>query len=94
MRTVSVRVCPRQWSVFDDVRLVTESFRDFCKSEILTGDNSYDAGGVHGLQVRDELLIEVGLKDMFRSVDLGGGEGREISKVSTRVVLAPAPIRI
>lgn len=33
------------------VRLVTESFRDFCKSEILTGDNLYDAGSVHGLQV-------------------------------------------
>jgi len=29
---------------------VTESFRDFCKSEILTGDNLYDAGSVHGLQ--------------------------------------------
>ena len=31
--------------------LVTESFRDFCKKEILTGENLYDAGSVHGLQV-------------------------------------------
>lgn len=31
---------------------VTDSFRDFCKTEILTGDNLYDAGSVHGLQVR------------------------------------------
>ncbi|CAF4818426.1 unnamed protein product, partial [Rotaria socialis] len=29
---------------------VTESFRDFCKSEILTGENLYDAGSIHGLQ--------------------------------------------
>lgn len=35
----------------DDVDLVTESFRDFCKKEILTGDNLYDAGAEHGLQV-------------------------------------------
>ena len=33
-----------------DFLLVTESFRDFCKSEILTGENLYDAGNVHGLQ--------------------------------------------
>lgn len=32
--------------------LVIESFRDFCKTEILTGDNLYDAGSIHGLQVR------------------------------------------
>jgi len=32
-------------------KLVTESFRDFCKSEILTGENLYDAGSIHGLQV-------------------------------------------
>jgi len=31
--------------------LVTESFRDFCQSEILTGENLYDAGSIHGLQV-------------------------------------------
>jgi len=31
--------------------LVTESFRDFCKKEILTGENLYDAGDVYGLQV-------------------------------------------
>ncbi len=30
---------------------ITESFRDFCQSEILTGENLYDAGSVHGLQV-------------------------------------------
>ena len=35
----------------DDIHLVTESFRDFCKKEILTGDNLYDAGAEHGLQV-------------------------------------------
>ncbi|CAF4279105.1 unnamed protein product [Rotaria socialis] len=29
---------------------ITESFRDFCKSEILTGENLYDAGSIHGLQ--------------------------------------------
>ncbi|CAF0851576.1 unnamed protein product [Adineta steineri] len=29
---------------------ITESFRDFCKSEILTGENLYDAGCFHGLQ--------------------------------------------
>ncbi|CAF0790082.1 unnamed protein product [Adineta ricciae] len=29
---------------------ITESFRDFCKSEILAGENLYDAGTVHGLQ--------------------------------------------
>ncbi|CAF2151409.1 unnamed protein product [Rotaria magnacalcarata] len=29
---------------------IIESFRDFCKSEILTGENLYDAGDVHGLQ--------------------------------------------
>ncbi|CAF1194604.1 unnamed protein product [Adineta ricciae] len=29
---------------------ITESFRNFCKSEILTGENLYDAGSIHGLQ--------------------------------------------
>jgi hypothetical protein len=33
------------------LKLVTESFRDFCQSEILTGENLYDAGSIHGLQV-------------------------------------------
>jgi len=39
--------------IYDDLflKLVTESFRDFCKSEILTGENLYDAGSIHGLQV-------------------------------------------
>jgi hypothetical protein len=32
-------------------KLVTESFRDFCKKETLTGENLYDAGSIHGLQV-------------------------------------------
>jgi len=32
-------------------KLVTESFRDFCKSEMLTDENLYDAGSIHGLQV-------------------------------------------
>ena len=35
---------------------VTDSFRDFCKSEILTGDNLYDAGSIHGLQVFVSML--------------------------------------
>ncbi|CAF1189871.1 unnamed protein product [Rotaria sordida] len=29
---------------------IIESFRDFCKTEILTGENLYDAGNIHGLQ--------------------------------------------
>ncbi|CAF0809444.1 unnamed protein product [Rotaria sp. Silwood1] len=29
---------------------IIESFRDFCKTEILTGENLYDAGSTHGLQ--------------------------------------------
>ncbi|CAF2363743.1 unnamed protein product [Rotaria sp. Silwood2] len=29
---------------------IIESFRDFCKTEILTGENLYDAGCIHGLQ--------------------------------------------
>ena len=44
MKIVKILLC--------DWFLVTESFRDFCKSEILSGENLYDAGSVHGLQVR------------------------------------------
>jgi hypothetical protein len=32
-------------------KLVTESFRDFCKSEMLTDEKLYDADSIHGLQV-------------------------------------------
>ena len=50
MRIVSVKNKIRSIN-FNLKILVTESFRDFCKSEILTGENLYDAGSIHGFQV-------------------------------------------
>ena len=49
MARINFNNCERFISFFS--LSVIESFRDFCKSEILTGENLYDAGNVHGLQV-------------------------------------------
>ena len=59
--------------------LVTESFRDFCKSEILTGENLYDAGSIHGLQV---CYKQRNVSSIFYC-SIGSGERREVPKVSS-----------
>ena len=77
-------------NLFWHFNLVTESFRDFCKKEILTGENLYDAGDIHGLQVcvnNDHTIL-------LDLMCLGSRKGRTISEISSRTLFASITFRI